>query len=95
MITLARLLTMCTYGQGRIVCTNDMTTLQIAEARKDGRMWVDENNFGYVLLPWDCACEKDLARDAQLFSPHKRGHADAEALRAGNERQTIDIEIPT
>lgn len=65
MTTIGELLACCANGEGRIVCTGELTELQIAEARKDGRMWVDENSLGYVLLPWDCACAKDLARDTQ------------------------------
>lgn len=59
-----RLLDACADGIGRIVCTGDLTELQIAEARKDHRMYVDENGYGFVLLPWTCATARDLERDA-------------------------------
>jgi hypothetical protein len=52
-------------GEGRIVCTGDLTVHQIAEARAEGRMWVDATNLGWVLLPWGLTTAKDRARGAQ------------------------------
>lgn len=36
---------------GRIVSTAALTVEEIAAARADGRMWVDDENVGYVWLP--------------------------------------------
>lgn len=36
---------------GRIVSSNDLTVFEIAAARAENRMFVDENNDGYVLIP--------------------------------------------
>jgi hypothetical protein len=54
-------------SEGRIVCTGELTTLQIAEARADGRMWVDDDGFGYVVLPWSLTTTKDEMRNAGIF----------------------------
>ena len=37
----------------RIVSTGDLTLFQIAEARKEGRIFIDnETGLGWVALPW-------------------------------------------
>ena len=36
---------------GRIVSTAELSPEEIATARAEGRMWVDEENFGYVWQP--------------------------------------------
>lgn len=66
MTTIGELLACCANGEGRIVSTGDLTEIQIADARKYGRIVVDNEGFGYVLLPWVCACCKDLMRDAPI-----------------------------
>ncbi len=57
------LLKRASLGEGRIVCSSDLTTLQIVCAQKEYRMYVDENALGWVLLPWDCATIRDLQRE--------------------------------
>lgn len=46
-------------GTFRIVCTADLTPHQIAEAGVQGRMFVDPNGMGLVLLPWTLTTDKD------------------------------------
>lgn len=60
------ILTRCASGSFRIVCTGDLTEFQIAEARAEGRMYVDLNGFGYVLLPWNLTTTKDKEREKAL-----------------------------
>jgi hypothetical protein len=40
---------------GKIISSNDCSVLEIAEARADNRMWVDENGFGFIFMPKDYA----------------------------------------
>lgn len=54
----------CADGKHRIVCTGDLTEFQIAEARRENKMWVDPDGFGYVLLPWSLTTAKDNQREA-------------------------------
>ena len=46
----------------RLVSTGDLTELQISEAKKEDRFFVDSDNLGYVALPWDLTTEKDEKR---------------------------------
>lgn len=55
-------------GDGRIVCTGDLTEMQIVEARRENRMYVDPDGIGYVLLPWSLSTRKDKEREARLQS---------------------------
>jgi hypothetical protein len=61
------LLQLCSKEGGRIVCTGDLTEMQIAEARVDRRMYVDSDGFGYVLLPWSLRCRRDPPSPGQLI----------------------------
>lgn len=36
---------------GKIVSTNDCSPLQIALARSQGRMWVNEHSLGFIHIP--------------------------------------------
>lgn len=40
---------------GKIVTSSDVNHLEIADARVDGRMWVDADGIGYVFMPKDYA----------------------------------------
>lgn len=56
----------CSEGNYRIVCTGDLTEFQIADARVDDRMWVDDAGIGFVLLSFDLSTPKDKAREQRL-----------------------------
>lgn len=52
-------------NDGRIVSSNDLTALQIAEAQACGRFFVDgESHFGWAILPWTLQTEKDAIRSS-------------------------------
>ena len=53
-------------NDGRIVSSNDLTELQIAEARAHRRFYVCPDGFGYALLPWDLTTTKDVQRQKML-----------------------------
>lgn len=57
----------CSEGDYRIVCTGDLTELQIAEARLENRMWVNDDGIGFVLLPFRISTPKDKARERVLL----------------------------
>lgn len=50
-------------GHGRIVSTNDLCEFQIAEARRNGTLFVDEDGFGFVCLAWHLTTSKDKQRE--------------------------------
>jgi hypothetical protein len=56
----------CDTEGGRIVSMNDLTEMQIAEAKVTGRAFVDENGFGFALLPWSLVTERDIDRDGPI-----------------------------
>ena len=57
----------------RIVSTNDLTELQITEAKIDGRLYVSEkHNLGWVALPWHLSTKKDKAREISLLGQSYR-----------------------
>lgn len=56
----------CSEGNYRIVCTGDLTEFQIAEARVENRMWVNDDGIGFVLLSFDLSTPKDKAREQRL-----------------------------
>lgn len=52
----------------RVVSTGDLYDYQIAKARRDGKMFVDEDTgLGWVLLPWELTTEKDRERERKYF----------------------------
>lgn len=52
----------------RVVSTGDLNEYQIAEARRDGKMFVDEDTgLGWVLLPWSLTTDKDREREKKFF----------------------------
>jgi len=52
----------------RVVSTGDLNEYQIAEARRDGKMFVDEDTgFGWVLLPWSLTTDKDREREKKFL----------------------------
>lgn len=53
----------CDTENARIVSMNDLSTMQIAEAKAKGRAFVDENGFGFALLPWDLSTKHDIDRE--------------------------------
>ncbi len=56
-----------TDGRHRIVSTGDLHEMQIAEARADGRMYVEPGGgLGWVLLPWGLTTSKDKEREQRL-----------------------------
>ena len=53
--------------KGRIVSSNDLTYMQIVEARAGNRFFIDEEtSFGYALLPWELTTDKDRSREADI-----------------------------
>lgn len=51
----------------RIVSTGDLTVEQIAEARNEDRLFVDEGTqLGWVALPWELSTIKDKRREHLL-----------------------------
>jgi hypothetical protein len=62
-VAINELAAMVALGQGRIVCTGDLTELQINEARIEKRMYVAPDGIGYVLLPWSLSTAKDRKRE--------------------------------
>lgn len=57
------LLKLAALGKGRIVCTGDLTPLQIADAQASSRFYADDDSIGWVLLPWEFWSPPDLVRD--------------------------------
>jgi hypothetical protein len=56
-------------GKHRIVSTGDLHEMQIAEARTEGRMFVEPGGgLGWVLLPWELTTSKDKEREQRLAS---------------------------
>lgn len=54
---------------GRIVSSNDLTVLQIAEAQACNRFYVDpDTSFGWAVLPWHCTTAKDRSREDAIFN---------------------------
>jgi hypothetical protein len=52
----------------RIVSTGDLNEYQIAEARRDNKMFVDpDTGLGWVLLPWELTTNKDRKREKAFF----------------------------
>jgi hypothetical protein len=49
-------------GEGRIVSSGDLTTLQVADAQSNGRFYVASSGFGWALVPWDLDTPKDRQR---------------------------------
>jgi len=50
-------------GKHRIVCSCDLTTLQIAEARGCHKFYVEPGGgLGWALLPWERSTVKDSTR---------------------------------
>lgn len=77
-MTAANFLTRCAEIGGRIVCTGDLSVFQIAEARVEDRMYVDDRGYGYVILPWDLRCIRDAG-----------GRASAEATASESDDSRI------
>lgn len=50
-VTLETLVSQVKSNGGRIVCTSQLSTLEIAEARACRRLWVDEDHYGLVYVP--------------------------------------------
>jgi hypothetical protein len=53
---------------GRIVNSDDLSDLQISEARKEFRFFVTEQGLGFAILPWELTTRKDRKREADYFS---------------------------
>lgn len=61
-------------GKHRIVSSGDLHEMQIAEARADGRFYVEPGGgLGWALLPWELTTAKDKARE-RAASPQDAGH---------------------
>lgn len=53
----------------RIVATGELTGLQIAEARSDGRFYAEpDGGLGWVALPWHLSTVQDKARESNMIS---------------------------
>ena len=50
-------------SSGRVVCSSDLTTHQIAEAQSRGRWFVLDGGIGFALVPWKLTTDKDRARE--------------------------------
>lgn len=55
-------------GQGRIVSTADLNEFQIAEASSNGTLFIDQDGFGFVMLPWQLTTKKDRERERAFFT---------------------------
>jgi hypothetical protein len=63
------LLKLCLTGAGgRIVSTNDLSRVQIDDARFHNRAFVDSAGYGWVFLPWSLATHKDRQRESESRS---------------------------
>ena len=52
----------------RIVSTGDLSLMQIAEAKKENRFFVDEeSSLGWVALPWELTTYKDRDRETKYL----------------------------
>lgn len=52
----------------RIVSSNDLHEIVIAEAQANNRFWVDpETGYGWALIPWELSTQKDRQRKADYF----------------------------
>lgn len=65
-MTAIEFLKRCADGNYRIVSTGDLVEMQIAQARSQDTMFVDdETGLGWVLLPWRLTTNKDLQREKE------------------------------
>jgi hypothetical protein len=52
----------------RVVSTGDLNEYQIAEARRDNKVFVDpDTGLGWVLLPWELTTDKDRERERKYL----------------------------
>lgn len=52
----------------RIVSTGDLSLMQIAEAKKENRFFVDEeSSLGWVALPWELTTHNDRDRETKYL----------------------------
>jgi hypothetical protein len=64
-----QLLKLCLAGTGgRIVSSNDLSRVQVDDARFHNRMFVDAAGYGWVFLPWGLATHKDRQRESDSRS---------------------------
>lgn len=53
----------------RIVSTGDLTLGQIAEASKEGRLYIEpDGGLGWAALPWELTTSKDRERETEHFN---------------------------
>ena len=52
---------------GRIVSSGDLNRFQISEAQALGRWWVNDEGFGFAILPWILTTDKDRERERAFF----------------------------
>lgn len=53
---------------GRIICSKDLSEVQIADADLHNRFYVDADGLGYAFVPWSCTTKTDREREANYFS---------------------------
>lgn len=54
---------------GRVVSSNDLNQFQISESQAAGRWYVDQNGFGWAVLPWDLTTDRDRNREREYLTP--------------------------
>ncbi len=82
----------------RIVSTNDLLDIQIAQARQDGRMLVLQDGLGFVLLPFEISTPKDKSRETSLLRQGDGREIDLEKYRipmpasSSSSLDSVDLE---
>lgn len=54
---------------GRIVPSGDLTESQIVEARANNMFFVDDQGYGYAIVPWDLTTIRDRHRE-RIMRPY-------------------------
>jgi hypothetical protein len=67
-MTAEQFLDKCAQSGGRIVSSNDLHVMQIAEAQACHRFYVDpQTSYGYAIVPWSLTTDKDREREHEYF----------------------------
>lgn len=75
----------------RIVSSGYLNELQMCEARREGKWFVDEETgLGFALLPWELTTEKDRKREQSYFAAHVKKVLLATDEDSGDEAIYVD-----
>lgn len=96
--TMQKLLNLLAEKSGFIMSSNDCSVLEIANARANDTMFVDENGFGFIWFPYNYLPSQHQINDKVKFSLNKDKDAfDAKVITVHfyEGKVKYDIELPT